>query len=315
MRAVRFHEYGGPEVLRLEEVDLPVPAAGQVRVRVAATSFNGVDANIRAGLMQGPMPMDLPHVPGLDVAGTVDEVGAGVSGLAVGDEVIGFLPFGADGAAAEYTLAAADTLVAAPTSIPLTEAAALPLVGLTAWQALDEHAGLRAGQRILVNGADGAVGGYAVQLAKHLGARVVATATPRTRAQVGAHGADEVVDRTEGDVAAQLGEPVDVLLNLAPITPEEFAALAARVVDGGVVVSTTVWMPAPGDEARGVRGIDLFVRSDSAQLRDLVALVDRGELSVDVADYVSIEELADLHTRAAAGGVHGKVVVVPTPQG
>src|SRR5690242_2605971 len=127
MKAIRFHEYGDPEVLRYEDVDRPVPGPGQVRVRVAATSFNGVDGNIRAGLMQGPMPLALPHIPGLDVAGTVDALGEGVDEPKVGDRVVGFLPFTDDGAAAEYVLAAARSLAAAPASVPLADAAALPL--------------------------------------------------------------------------------------------------------------------------------------------------------------------------------------------
>jgi NADPH:quinone reductase-like Zn-dependent oxidoreductase len=311
MRAVRFHEYGGPDVLRHEEVDEPVAGAGQVRVRVAATTFNGVDANIRAGLMQGPMPVALPHVPGLDVAGTVDALGAGVSGLAVGDEVVGFLPFVVDGASAEYVLAPAESLAPAPTSIPLADAAALPLVGLTAWQALVEHAELKTGQRILISGAGGAVGGYAVQLAAAAGAHVIATASPRSRERVTAAGADEVIDHTTSEVTAAVTGPVDVLLNLAPIDPAEFTALAALVRDGGVVVSTTVWMPAPADEGRGVRGIDLFVRSDAAQLSELVARVDRGELTVDVAERVPLADLASVHARAAAGTLAGKVVILP----
>jgi len=312
MKAVRFHEYGDPQVLHLEDLDAPTPGAGQVRVRVAATSFNGVDANIRAGRMQGPMPLDLPHVPGLDVAGTVDALGAGVDGLQVGDSVIGFLPFGDDGATAEYVLAAATTLAPAPTSIPLGDAAALPLVGLTAWQALFEHADLQRGQRILINGASGAVGGYAVQLGKAAGAHVIATASARTRAQVEAQGADEVIDHTAGDVSAALSGPVDVLLNLAPISPEQFSALAARVGDGGAIVNTTVWMPAPSDEARGVRGIDLYVRSDPAQLAELAARVDRGELTIDIAERVPMAELATIHTRAADGTLAGKIIVLPT---
>jgi NADPH:quinone reductase-like Zn-dependent oxidoreductase len=229
----------------------------------------------------------------------------------VGDRVVGFLPFVVDGASAEYVVAPADALAAAPTSIPLADAAALPLVGLTAWQALFDHAGLTAGQRILVNGAGGAVGGYAVQLARAAGAHVIATAGPRSRDRVTAAGADEVVDHTAGEVPAAVTEPVDVLLNLAPISPEEFATLAGVVRDGGVVVNTTVWMPAPADEARGVRGIDLYVRSDAGQLAELVARVDRGELTVDVAERVALQDLASVHARAATGGISGKVVVLP----
>ena len=310
MKAVLFHEYGQPGVLQYEDVPVPVPAPGQVRLRVAATSFNPVDGNIRAGFMQEPMPMELPHVPGLDVAGTVDALGVGVSGLQVGDRVVGFLPFVDDGASAEYVVASADVLAPAPTAISLADAAALPLVGLTAHQALAEHAGLRAGQRILVVGAGGAVGGYAVQLARAAGAHVIATASARSRDRVRAWGADEVVDHTTTDVADAVPEPVDVLLNLAPVTPEQLVRLVARVADGGVVVSTTVWQPAPGDEARGVRAVDMYVRSDAAQLAELVRRVDQAELVVEVAERVPLAELASVHERAAAGTLAGKVVVL-----
>ncbi|MFE7745865.1 NADP-dependent oxidoreductase [Nocardia sp. NPDC057455] len=311
MKTVRFHEYGAPDVLRYEEVDEPVPGTGQVRVRVAATTFNGVDGNIRAGFMQGPMPLTLPHTPGVDVAGTIDALGEGVDGLEIGDQVVGFLPFVDDGASAEYVLAPAESLAAAPTSIPLADAAALPVVGLTAWQALFDHAELRAGQRILISGAGGAVGGYAVQLAKATGAYVIATGSPRSGEHVKAAGADEVIDHTSTELTTAVTEPVDILLNLAPISPAEFTALAGLVRDGGVVVSTTVWMPAPADEERGVRAIDVFVRGDAKQLSELVARVDRGELIVDVTERVPLTDLASVHARAAAGTLSGKVIVLP----
>jgi NADPH:quinone reductase-like Zn-dependent oxidoreductase len=314
MKAIRFHEYGDTDVLRYEDIAVPDPGAGQVRVRVAGTTFNGVDANIRAGNMQGPMPLTLPHIPGLDLAGTVDALGTDTNGFAVGDRVVGFLPFVVDGASADYVLAPAEGLAAAPTSIPLADAAALPLVGLTAWQALFEHADLTSGQRILVNGASGAVGGYAVQLARAAGARVIATGAASNKQRLLELGADEVIDYTTTDPSSALTEPLDVLLNLAPITPEQLSALAALVGEGGVVVNTTVWMPAPSDEARGVRGIDLYVRSDAQQLSELVSRVDRGELVVDVAERVALSDLASVHARAAAGTLTGKVVIVPDHQ-
>src|SRR3954469_452257 len=125
MKAVRFHEYGDPSVLRYEDVEQPVPGAGEVRIRVAATSFNAVDGGIRGGYLQGPFPVTLPHTPGIDVSGTVDALGEGVEGLAIGDAVVGFLPMTAPGAAAEFVIAPAEVLAAAPTSIPLPDAAAL----------------------------------------------------------------------------------------------------------------------------------------------------------------------------------------------
>jgi NADPH:quinone reductase-like Zn-dependent oxidoreductase len=310
MKAVRFHEYGDPSVLRYEDVEQPTPGAGEVRLRVAATSFNGVDGGIRGGYLQGPFPVTLPHTPGIDVAGTVDALGEGVEDPAVGDAVVGFLPMTAPGAAAEFVIAPAEILAAAPTSIPLTDAAALPIVGLTARQALFDDAGLQEGQRILINGAGGAVGGYAVQLAKHAGAHVIATATPRSANRVRAAGADEVIDHTNNSVTDAVTEPLDVLLNLARIAPDELATLAARVADGGIVVNTVPTIETPTDEQRGVRAVGVFVRSDAEQLSRLVALVDGGELHVDVAERVPLAQLADLHARAEAGDVSGKVVVV-----
>jgi NADPH:quinone reductase-like Zn-dependent oxidoreductase len=310
VKAMRFHEFGDPDVLRQEDVDVPAPGAGQVRVRVAATTFNGVEGNIRAGFMQGPIPVTLPHTPGLDVAGTVDALGEGVSGWAVGDQVVGFLPMVDDGAAAEYVVAPADVLAAAPTSVPLADAAALPLVALTANQALHDHARLESGQRILIIGAGGAVGGYAVQLAKAAGAYVIGVAGPADAERVSSNGADEVIDHTTTEVSTAVSEPVDALLNLAPIDPDQFAALVTLVRDGGVVVSTTVWMPTPGDDQRGVRAVDLFVNSDAAQLAELVAQVDRGELAIQVAERVPLAELASVHARAAEGTLPGKVVIL-----
>src|SRR3569833_3598935 len=313
MKAVRFHESGEPGVLRYEDVELPVPAAGQVRIRVAATSFNSVDGNIRGGFMQGPIPVALPHTPGIDVAGTVDALGEGVDGVEAGDDVIGFLPMDGDGAAAEYVIAPAGILTKAPKSVPLPDAAALSVVGLTAWQALFDHGKLQAGQRVLVNGAGGAVGGYAVQLGKNAGAYVIATAGPRSGDAVNSAGADEIIDHTTTGVSAAVTEPVDVVLNLAPVDPAELTALAALVRAGGAVVNTTVWMPAPSDEERGVRGIDLFVRGDAEQLSRLVSLVDGGKLRVEIAERVPLAELPALHARAAEGAVHGKVIVVVPP--
>jgi NADPH:quinone reductase-like Zn-dependent oxidoreductase len=310
MKAVRFHEFGDPSVLRYEDAEDPVPGPGEVRIRVAATSFNGVDGGIRGGYLQGPFPVTLPHTPGIDVAGTVDALGSDVEGLAVGDPVIAFLPMTAPGAAAELVIAPAEVIAAAPTSIPLQDVAAMPMVGLTAWQALFDDAELHAGQRVLINGAGGGVGGYAVQLAKRAGAHVIATASARSAERVRSAGADEVIDHTSISVADAVTEPVDVLLNLARIAPEKFTALAALVRDGGVVVNTVPTIEMPVDEARGVRAVGVFVRSDAEQLSRLVALIDAGELRVAVAERAPLPDLADVHARAEADEISGKVVVV-----
>jgi NADPH:quinone reductase-like Zn-dependent oxidoreductase len=309
MKAVRFDEVGGPEVLQYGEIEQPVPGAGEVRLRVAASAYNAADNGMRGGFL--PIPVQLPHVPGYDVSGTIDAIGEGVDGLTVGDAVIGFLPMERDGGAAEYVVAPADAVVAAPTSIPLADAAALPSVALTAWQALFDDGHLTAGQRVLIVGAGGVVGKYAIQLAKRAGVHVIATASPRSADAVRAAGADQVVDHTTTDLLGALDGRVDVLLNLAPIDPEQFQAYVAAVRDGGAVVSTTAFMATPGDEARGVRAATVFVLPNRERLAELVALVDAGELTVEVTRRIPLTELQSLHAEGAAGRIAGKVIVLP----
>lgn len=311
MRAVRFHEVGGPEVLRIEDVERPVPGAGEVLVRVAASAYNAADNGMRGGFL--PIPVVLPHVPGYDVSGTVEQVGDGVTDPRIGDAVIGFLPMERDGGAAEFVVAPAESLVAAPSTIPLTDAAALPSVALTAWQAVFDEGRLIAGQRLLVVGAGGVVGKYAVRLAKRAGIEVVATASPRSADAVRAAGADIVVDHTAEDLLTAVDGQVDVLLNLAPLDPERFAALVGLVRDGGTVVSTTAFIATPGDDDRDVRAVTLFVQPNRQRLSELVRLVDAGELDVEVTRRIPLAELPALHAEGAAGRIAGKVVVLAGP--
>jgi NADPH:quinone reductase-like Zn-dependent oxidoreductase len=308
MKTVRFHEYGDANVLRYEDAVQPSPGPGEVLIRVAATSFNPVDAGIRGGYLREAFQVSLPHVPGIDVAGTVVAVGPDVSKRAPGDRVAGFLPMDADGAAAEYVVAPAAALTGVPEGVPLTDAAAVPEVGLTAWQALSEYAELRPGQRLLVNGAGGAVGAYAIQLAKRAGAHVIATASPRSFARVQRLGADEIIDHTATEITDVVAEPVDVVLNLARIDRERLTALGQLLRDGGVLVNTVPTITP--DEVPGTRALTLFVRSDAIQLGQLLALIDSGELHVEIAERLPLSELPAVHARSDAGELSGKVVLV-----
>ncbi|MEV4550103.1 NAD(P)H-binding protein [Nonomuraea wenchangensis] len=306
MRAARLHAYGDPSVIRHDELPIPAPGPGEVLIKVAGTSFNPSEVGLRSGLLAAAVPewagLRLPYTLGWDVAGTVVETGPGVAWPRAGDEVIGRLD---GGAAASYALAPARVLARAPGGVPLADAAAIPVAGLTAWQAVHEHARIGPGQRVLVNGAGGGVGGFAVQLAKLAGAFVIATAgSARSAARARAHGADEVVDHRTDPLPGGL----DVLLNLVPLDPDAGAGLTRLVRPGGVLVSATV----PVEASPGVTAIRFVARNDAAHLAVVAALAEEGGLAVDVAERLPLTELAAVHHRAESGGATGgKIILLP----
>ncbi|MEU0401334.1 NADP-dependent oxidoreductase [Streptomyces sp. NPDC006197] len=307
MRTARIHTFGDTSVIRHEDVPRPRPAGGEVLVRVAATSFNPTEAALRAGFLQSFLPVDLPYTPGWDVAGTVAGIGPGTEGFAVGDRVVGRLEDA--GAAAEYVAAPVASLTPAPTSVPLAHAAALPVAGLTAWQAVFEHGEVTTGLRVLVNGAGGGVGGFVTQLAAYAGAEVIATAGPRSTAAVRRHGADQVIDYTTGPVAAALDRPVDTLLNLVPLSPHDAAALIPAVRPGGRIVSIATPFEPPAET--GVTATHMVARNDVAQLAALVELVDAGKVSLDISASHPLADLAEVHRLGETGRIRGKVLIVP----
>jgi NADPH:quinone reductase-like Zn-dependent oxidoreductase len=287
------HEYGGPDVIRLDDLPTPVPGPGEVLIRVAATSLNPTEAALRSGVLATFLPVTLPVTLGWDVAGTV-----------AGEPVIGLLD---RGAAAGYATGRATALVPAPATVPLPDAAALPLAGMTAWQAVTEHARITPGERVLVNGAGGGIGGFAVQLARHAGAYVLATASPRSAKTVGELGADEVLDYTAGPLA--VGAPVDAVLNCAVISPAAAAALVPLVRSGGRIV--TVATPVEAPASSGVTAWHMVTRNDPAVLATLVRLVDDGVLRLVITGRRTLADLPELHRLAESGGTHGKIIVTP----
>ncbi|MGI5283765.1 alcohol dehydrogenase catalytic domain-containing protein [Nonomuraea polychroma] len=291
MRAARIHRFGDASMIRQDEVPTPRPGPGEVLVEVAATSFNPSEVGLRSGLLPEVFQATLPHTLGWDVSGTVVETVAGVTTLAPGDRVFGMV----SGAAAEYAVAPAEVLVKAPESIPLADAAAIPVAGLTAWQAIFEHARITPEQRVLINGAGGGVGRFAVPLAKLAGAHVTATAGPRSADAVRRTGADEVVDYTE----APLPGGMDVLLNLIAIPEDAAKALAGL---GRLIV--TIATPIEG-------GTHFVMRYDPGQLAAMAALIDEGRLAVEVAESHPLSELPEIHRRAESGDTHGKITLYP----
>jgi NADPH:quinone reductase-like Zn-dependent oxidoreductase len=325
---MRMHGYGDVSVLSLDEVAVPRPGAGEVLLRVAATSFNPSEVGLRRGLLRGVFTVDLPHTLGNDVAGVVEVAGPGVPAEMVGRRVIARID---GGAAADFTVAPAEMLVAAPERIPLPHAASLPIAGLTAWQAVFAYAGKVADRRVLVIGA-GAVGRIAVQLARFAGARVVVAAGRRHHEALLRLGADEVFDLTgaavDGQAPAQaLGQapvqdgagapavpgigPVDVLLNCAAIGAGPLRRLAALIRDGGVLVSAAT--PVDKLATPRISTTHFVARNDPGHLAALVKLVDTGAVRVDVAASRPLADLPRVHRDAENGVLPGKTILLPGP--
>jgi NADPH:quinone reductase-like Zn-dependent oxidoreductase len=297
MHAVVTHETGEPDVLRHEELDPPQPGDGEVLLRVAAASVNPADWKFRRGFM----PKPLPAVLGIDVSGTVEVSRA--EGLAEGDEVFGMA---ASGGYAELATASAAAVARKPAGLSHEEAAALPVAGLTAWQALFDRGGLERGQTVLIAGAAGGVGHLAVQFARHAGARVVGTGSARNRDFVLGLGADEYIDYAAQDVAAAVAN-VDVAFDT--VGGETTQTLLPVVREGGVLVCIAGPPPEDAARERGVRA-ELLVSSPSPeQLARIADLVAAGEVRVEIAERLPLAEARRAHELSESGHVRGKIVL------
>jgi NADPH2:quinone reductase len=310
MKALVISSYGGPEVLEVAELDTPAPAYGQVAIRVAAAAINPVDLATRTGgLTQGGLLADQPTVGlGWDVAGVIESVGEGVTALAPGDAVIGLrdLLSGPSGQA-ELVVLDASAVAPAPKSVSLVEAATLPLNGLTADGAL-RASGTQAGDTLLVTGAAGAVGAFVVELAAARGIRVVAVASPADEAFLRGLGAAEFVARTDAlgeAVRALVPGGVDAVIDAAVLGIAAHQALR----NGGTFVC--VVLPSAPPPLRDTTVHQFLVSADGARLSELAALVDAGRLTLRVAGTLPLTDAAAAHERLAAGGVRGRLVLVP----
>ncbi|GIG62434.1 NADPH:quinone reductase [Longispora fulva] len=304
MRAVSYARFGGPEVLRVvTDLPVPQPGPGQVRVRVAASVVHPVDLMVRAGRFPAPLPTGLPYVPGWDVVGTVDAVGASVGDLTVDDDVIGFSPWlrTTVGAHAEFVVLDAAWLTAAPVGVSASEAATLPTNGLAAAQALDLLA-LPEGSSVLVTGAAGQVGGFTLALARHAGLHATGVAGVGDRDFVESQGAT-FVPRSDDPLAAAAS--FDAVVDLAVIGP----SLMDLVRDGGGYVAASP--PLRPEPTRGIRTFALNVLPDSTRLGELVTLVESGVIPLRVAGVYPFTDATAAHNLLAQGGVRGGVVIVP----
>ncbi len=297
MRAVLMYETGGPEVLRHEESEPPEPGEGEVLIRVHAASINPVDWKFRRGFMEKP----LPAVLGSDISGRVEVSRA--EGFSEGEEVFGLA---ASGAYAELATASGALIVPKPSELSHEQAAAIPVAGLTAWQALFDHGGLEQGQTALVAGAAGGVGHFAVQFAKVAGARVIATGSSRNRDFVLGLGADEYVDYAQQEVADAVSG-VDVAFDT--VGGETTETLVPAVREGGILVTIAGAPPEQAASARGVRTDLLVMSPESAQLTRIADLVATGDVRVEIAEVIALSDAHRSHELSESGHTRGKLIL------
>ncbi len=311
MKAVRIHEYGGPEVLRYEDAPDPVIADDDVLVRVHAAGVNPVDWKIRQGSRRDRNER-LPLILGWDVSGVVEKVGASVTRFAKGDAVYGRPDIARDGMYAELAAVRASELAKKPTSIDHVHAAAVPLTALTAWQSLFEAApgfqgaNLQAGQTVLVHAAAGGVGSFAVQLAKGRGARVIGTCSARNADYVRSLGADETVDYAKVRFE-------DVVKDMDAVMDYAGGDVGARswgvLKKGGILVSITTRQDEAVANEHGVRTGYVFVQPSGTQLESIAKMIDEGKLAVLVSKVLPLSSAAEAHTESQGGHVRGKIVL------
>ena len=292
-----IHETGGPEVLRSEEVEPPEPGDGEVLIRVRAASVNPIDWKYRRGFAD----KQLPAVLGNDVSGTVEASHA--DDFAEGDDVFGFA---ASGGYAELATAPAALLAKKPAGVTHEQAAAIPVAGLTAWQALFDRGALERGQTALIAGAAGGVGHFAVQFAKVAAARAIGTGSSRNRDFVLGLGADEYVDYTQQDVADAVSG-VDVALDT--VGGETTQSLVPTVREGGVLVTIAGAPPEDAARERGVRAELLVMSPSSEQLARVADLVAAGDVHVEIAEAIPLAEVARAHELSESGHTRGKIVL------
>jgi NADPH:quinone reductase-like Zn-dependent oxidoreductase len=297
MQAVLIRETGSPDVLHYEEADPPEPGDGQVLIRVNAAAVNPTDWKARRGLSE----TRLPAVLGKDVSGTVELSRA--NDIADGDDVFGYV---AGGGYAEFAIASADTIARKPAGLSHEQAAALPVAGMTAWQALFDRGRLERGQTALIAGAAGGVGHLAVQFAKLAGARVIGTGSSRNRDFVLGLGADEYVDYTEQDVG-QTVSGVDVAFDT--VGGDTTQALVSTVGEGGILVTIANAPPDEAARAHGVRAELLVMSPSSEQLSRIAELVAAGEVRVEISQVLPLAEVQQAHELSESGHTRGKIVL------
>jgi NADPH:quinone reductase-like Zn-dependent oxidoreductase len=304
MKAVVAHQYGGPEVLKYEDVPVPEPKENEVLVRVMASGVNPADPLIVSGKFAKEFATHLPLIPGYDIAGSVVKRGAKISKLQVGDAVYGYVLWG--GGWAQYAVATEGEAAPKPASLNYIEAAAVPLAALTAWQALVDTAQVSAGQTVLIQGGSGGVGGFAVQIAKIRGARVIATASTANQDLLKDLGADVAIDYTKTKFE-DVAKDVDVVLDTVGIdTLDRSYAITKK---GGIITSLLGGLRRSQLDKYGIRGAPIAAKPNADELAKIGQLIDQKKIKVIVSKVLPLTEAPQADRQAETHHTRGKVVL------
>ena len=306
MKAIVIYGYGGPEVLKYEDVPRPEPKAEQILIRVIAAGVNPVDGMIRSGMFAKDGNGAFPMVLGGDIAGVVERLGNKITKFKAGDPVFAYVSLDSGGGYAQYAVVPEGDAAPKPKSLTYVEAGAVPIVALTAWQALIDTAKLNAGQTVLIHGGSGGVGSFAIQIAKARGAKVIATASTANQDLLKQLGTDVAVDYTKQKFE-DVAKDVDVVLD--SVGKDTLTRSYGVVKKGGIIVSL-VARPNQSDlEKHGIRGVALSVEPNSGELAQIGKLIDEKKIRVIVSQTFPLSEAKKAQEQVASGHTRGKIVL------
>jgi NADPH:quinone reductase-like Zn-dependent oxidoreductase len=306
MKAIRIHEFGGPEVLVLEDAPRPKPGADEVLIKVHATSVNPVDWKIRKGLRKEKFPTNFPLIPGWDVSGEIDEVGSNIKNFRKGDEVYSRPDLTRNGTYAEFVVVKADQVAIKPKSIDHSKAAAVPLAGLTAWQGLFDHGKLAPGEKVLIHAASGGVGTFAVQFARWKGAYAIGTTSAENIDLVKKLGAQEVIDYKNERFEEKLKD-IDLVFDTIGGDTQRRSLKVLK--NGGRLITTL--KPENQEEAK-IKNIQIegfTAQSYPEELEQIAHLIDGGKVMPIISKVMHLEQAAEAQKLSEEGHVTGKIVL------
>jgi NADPH:quinone reductase-like Zn-dependent oxidoreductase len=311
MKAIVVHEYGGPEVLKYEDVPRPEPKENEILVRVFAAGVNPVDGMIRSGMFAKYEKNAFPLIPGADIAGVVEKTGNQVTKFKKGDPIYAYVSLKNNGGYAEYALATEKEAAVKPQSLSYVEAAAVPIVALTAWQALIDSAKLSAGQSVLIHGGSGGVGSFAIQIAKLRRAKVFATASTPNQDLLKQLGADVAIDYTTQKFE-DVAKDIDVVLD--SVGKDTLARSYGIVKKGGFIATLVSRLDQAELDKHGIRGESISVKPSGTELGEIARLIDDKKIKVIVSQTFSLADAAKAQEQAATGHTRGKIVLKVTDE-